>query len=198
MGKQERRAESAVSERILDTAEELVQTRGFNGFSYADVAARLEMTSANLHYHFGNKAKLGEALVTRYTERFMAALERIAASGAAPAERLAAYAALYGDVLRANRLCLCGMLAADYQTLPSGMREAVVSFFDQNEAWLAGVLREGESTGQLRLRGSVADAARAIVSGLEGAMLLARPYRDADRFDAAADGILEALTHSAN
>ncbi len=198
MARRERQAEPVMAGRILDTAEEFVQTRGFNGFSYADVAARLEMTSANLHYHFGNKAQLGEALIARYTGRFMAALQRIATSGGEPADRLNSYVALYGDVLRANRLCLCGMLAAEYQTLPPAMREAVVSFFDQNEAWLADVLREGEAAGQLRLRRSVEDTARAIVSGLEGAMLLSRPYRDVDRFEAAADGILAALTHSAN
>ena len=32
-------------------------------------------------------------------------------------------------------MCLCGMLAADYETLPTPMRDAVVDFFDENEAW---------------------------------------------------------------
>jgi AcrR family transcriptional regulator len=31
--------------RILDSAERLVQSRGFNGFSYADVAAELGVTT---------------------------------------------------------------------------------------------------------------------------------------------------------
>ena len=33
--------------RILDIGERLVQVRGFNGFSYADVAAELDMTKAS-------------------------------------------------------------------------------------------------------------------------------------------------------
>ncbi len=190
------RREPGMAERILDTAEELVQVRGFNSFSYADVAARLKVTNANLHYHFGSKAQLGEALITRYTARFMDALAGIDASGADAPARLSAYTALYAGVLEGNRLCLCGMLAAEYQTLPDPMRDAVVAFFDQNEEWLAGVLREGEASGAVQFRGSVEDAARAIVSGLEGAMLLSRPYRDLTRFQAAADGILTGLTHS--
>lgn len=32
--------------QILDVAERLVQLRGFNGFSYADVAAELKLTKA--------------------------------------------------------------------------------------------------------------------------------------------------------
>ena len=37
--------------RILDAAEQLVRERGFNGFSYANVAAELGLTSASVHYH---------------------------------------------------------------------------------------------------------------------------------------------------
>jgi hypothetical protein len=44
------------------------------------------------------------------------------------------YADLYADVLRNQRMCLCGMLAAEYTTLPDAMQASVVSFFDQNEA----------------------------------------------------------------
>ncbi len=55
---------------ILDAAERLVQTRGFNGFSYADVSSELGLTTAALHYHFAGKAELGLALITRYAERF--------------------------------------------------------------------------------------------------------------------------------
>ena len=43
------------SARILDIAERLVQTRGFNAFSYADIAAALHVTKATLHYHFPTK-----------------------------------------------------------------------------------------------------------------------------------------------
>ena len=44
----------------------LVQVTGFNGFSYADIAAELQLTKAALHYHFAGKAELGEALLARY------------------------------------------------------------------------------------------------------------------------------------
>ena len=67
--------------RILDSAESLVQVRGFNGFSYADVAAELAVTKASLHYHFPGKAELGRALIARYATRFNAALAGIDARG---------------------------------------------------------------------------------------------------------------------
>jgi TetR/AcrR family transcriptional regulator, transcriptional repressor for nem operon len=183
--------------RILDVAERLVQSRGFNGFSYADVAAELKISKASLHYHFPSKAELGKALIERYAARFADALEEIDRRGGDPPAKLDAYARIYADVLSDRRMCLCGMLAADYDTLPKPMRDAVIRFFDDNEAWLSGVLEQGQEEGALRLSGSASEAAQAIVSGLEGALLIARPYGDVARFQAAATRLLTSLASAA-
>ena len=190
------RTEADTASRILDVAERLVQVRGFNGFSYADVAAELHVTKASLHYHFAGKAELGEALVQRYASRFNQALDRIAARRVDATTKLDAYARLYTDVLRDERMCLCGMLAAEYQTLPEPMREAVLRFFDENEEWLASVLEQGEREGSLKLTAPPGDVARMIVSGLEGAMLVARTYGDLARFRASASRLIGSLTGS--
>jgi len=129
-------APASTASRVLDTAERLVQVRGFNGFSYADIAAELQITKASLHYHFATKADLGEALITRYAARFLRALAEVDTAGAAAPAKLAAYAKLYADVLSEQKMCLCGMLAAEYPTLPAPMQSAVLGFFDANEAWL--------------------------------------------------------------
>src|SRR3712207_2184777 len=101
--------------QILDIAERLVQVRGFYRFSYADVAAELQITKAYLHYHYAGKAALGEALLARYAIRFGEALSDIDARAGSAPEKLAAYADLYLDVLRGDRMCLCGILAAEYE-----------------------------------------------------------------------------------
>src|ERR1700678_122178 len=110
-------SEGGTASSVLDVAEKLVQVRAFNGFSYADVAAELHLSKAALHYHFAGKAELGEALLVRYSQRFAAALEAIDSEPADAPTKLAAYANLYLDVLRQDRMCLCGMIAAEYQTL---------------------------------------------------------------------------------
>jgi TetR/AcrR family transcriptional repressor of nem operon len=177
--------------KILDVAERLVQTRGFNGFSYADIAGELGVTKASLHYHFANKTELGRALVERYGERFGERLVEIDRDEEGAPAKLAAYAQIYGSVLRDRRMCLCGMLAAEYETLPEPIRSGILRFFDESESWLAEVLEQGDADGTLRLSGSPRDEARAIVSGLEGALLVARPYGDVDRFETAAAGLLK-------
>ncbi len=188
------KAETGTRGRILDTAERLVQTRGFNGFSYADVATALGVTKASLHYHFPGKAELGEALIARYTERFSAELERIDAGRLAPSAKLASYAALYADVLREDRMCLCGMLAAEYETLPPAMRDAILRFFDRSQVWLRAVMEEGRANDSMSFDGTAEDGARTILGGLEGAMLVARPYRDVSRFEMAATRLIDGVT----
>ncbi len=190
--------ESGTVTRILDVAERLVQSRGYNGFSYADVAAELQVTKASLHYHFAGKAELGEALISRYTRRFAEALLAIDAEGVGVEAKLAAYAAVYAGVLKEKRMCLCGMLAAEYETLPSAMRAAVVHFFDENEAWLEQVLTQGMFEGALHFEGVARDEAQLIISTLEGAMLVARPYGDLGRFQASAQRLLATLTTSSH
>ena len=182
------------AEKTLDIAERLVQVRGFNGVSYADVAAELGITKAALHYHFASKAELGTALITRYTARFEAALADIDQHVIDAPAKISAYAGIYLDVVRQQRMCLCGMLAAEYQTLPAPMREAVVRFFDINETWLEGVLDAGEQAGTVHPRGSARDAARVVISTLEGAMLVARLRDDPARLEAAKDQLLAELS----
>jgi TetR/AcrR family transcriptional repressor of nem operon len=185
--------ETGTAAKILDIAERLVQSRGFNGFSYADVAAELGVTKASLHYHFPGKAELGEALINRYAIRFAEALQAIDAGPSDVRAKLGSYAAVYADVLQDNRMCLCGMLAADYETLPPAMRTAVVRFFDDNETWLERVLEQGANEGALHYEGRARDQAQLIIGALEGAMLVARPYGDPERFRAAAKRLLATL-----
>jgi TetR/AcrR family transcriptional repressor of nem operon len=176
---------------MLDVAERLVQTRGFNGFSYADVARKLGLTKASLHYHFPGKAELGEALISRYSGRFARRLEDIDREVTGARAKLDAYIGIYSEVLSDGRMCLCGILAAEYETLPQPMRDGVSEFFEMNETWLTSVLTRAQDEGGLSINGAPAEASQMIVSGLEGAMLIARTRGGSARFQATADRLVE-------
>ena len=167
-----------------------MQVRGYNGFSYADIAESMRLTKASLHYHFPSKAELGRRLMERYTENFLAALGRIDASGADTREKLSRYVSIYAGVLANKRMCLCGMLAAEYATLPRSVKAEVTRFFDANETWLAGVLEEGKRSKSVKFSGSAIDTARTLTASLEGAMMVARAYDDIERFNGAAQRLL--------
>jgi TetR/AcrR family transcriptional repressor of nem operon len=188
--------ERPTAERILDIAERLVQTRGFTNFSYADIALELGITKASLHYHFPGKAELGQAVIARYGERFAEALRDIDRTVPDARAKLEAYAGLYADVLRGNRMCMCGVLAGEYETLPDPMRAAVIRFFDDNQTWLVHVLDEGLQDRTLEFSGSREDVAQTILVTLEGAMLVARPYGDLGRFTASSQQLILGLAGS--
>jgi TetR/AcrR family transcriptional repressor of nem operon len=184
----------ATAQRILDVAEGLLQERGYNGFSYADVATELGITRAALHYHYPGKAELGEALISRYAARFAGALTDLDASSLDAQATLAGYAELYAEVLRRQRMCLCGMLAAEYLTLPPTMQRGVATFFEVNASWLQAVLERGRREGTLAFPGAAGDTATMVLGALEGAMLITRMSGDVGGFRTAADRLLTGLS----
>jgi TetR/AcrR family transcriptional repressor of nem operon len=188
---------AGTTSRILDVAERLLQVRGYNGFSYGDVAAELDITRAALHYHFKGKAQLGQALIERYAARFSEALTALDATAPDAATKLRGYVGLYTEVLSDDRMCLCGMLAAEHRTLPEPLQQAVCAFFASNIAWLRKVLEEGCADGSLRCPGTSEDTASMVLGTLEGAMLITRLDGDVARFTATTDQLLAGLSPAA-
>jgi TetR/AcrR family transcriptional repressor of nem operon len=168
---------SPAAERIVDVAEALIQRQGFNGFSYEDIAQSVGIRKPSVHHHFATKVELASVVTQRYVDRFLRDLEDIEHSVAAPADRLVAYAELFHATYQKNRqLCLCGMLAAESETLPESVREPLRVFFDLNLQWLAKAItwvrpdRSADAPGLALL----------LLSALEGSMLVARQHINTD------------------
>jgi TetR/AcrR family transcriptional repressor of nem operon len=181
------------ADQILDIAQKLIQTRGYNAFSYADIASAIGITKASLHYHFKAKGDLGLSLINRYEKGFRHRLDEIDRVDGTAADHIRDYVAIYAGVLEDHRMCLCGMLAAEFQTLPKPMQSALDHFFDLNEQWLAGVLQNGRSDGSLHFDGEPRELAQFLVASLEGAMMLARSHGADERFHTAVKRLLANL-----
>lgn len=188
-------ANASTATRILDTAQLLVQTRGYNGFSFTDVATTVGIKDASVHYHFPSKADLGCALTRRYRERFAQRLAAIDAANLDAVRKLERYVALYRDVVGADgRVCLCGALSGEFLTLPEIVQDEVRAFFHENEAWLAHTLEVGQAAGEVSFTGAAQLEAQTLLGGLEGGMLLARSFGDPTRFELVALRLLAALS----
>lgn len=185
------------STRILDVAERLAQTRGYNGFSYADVAAEVGVTKASLHYHFPSKAELGRTLVERYARRFEAELEEISALDDSAVHKLRRYVEIYSTVLGRERMCLCGILTAEWVTLPPGVQDAVREFFAVNARWLESLLETGRAAGVFAFDAPPAEVASMVTSALEGALLLARSGVESARFESVAAQLVRTIAPAA-
>lgn len=174
------------AEEVLDAAEALARSGGYHGFSFRDVAARVGIKSASVHYHFPTKADLGAAVARRYTERFLAALGDPADPAAAPGELVARYVAAFRHALAVERrMCLCGMLGSEVAALPAEVAAEAKAFFERNIAWLEIVLarRARAPAGNPAARRQ----ALSVLAALEGALIVARTLEDPSAFDRVAE-----------
>ena len=161
--------------RILDAAQAQIQRRGYNAVSYGDLAGALDLTTAAIHYHFPTKADLGQALVARYCEQNAAMRSAIWTEEDDVRGRLERYVDGYVEILERGGLCLCGVLAADDETLPDPVRREVCRFFSEQEDWLTNVIAEAHGDGTA-LAGyeTPREVAELLLATIEGAMLTAR------------------------
>lgn len=182
------------AEEILVVAQDFIQTRGYNGFSYRDIAATIGIKSASIHYHFPTKGDLGRAVTARYSDRFAQALQGLVETTGSARDLLTGYAALFRKTLiECDRLCLCGMLAGEVETVPDIVKEEIKRFFEEQQLWLAQVIKDGIEHGEISPMKDAQSWAMTFVAALEGAMLVSRGLGDYGHFDRVSVNLLDVL-----
>ena len=173
-------AAALTPDRLLDAAEAIVQSVGYAGLSFRDLAASVGIKSASVHYHYPTKADLGSAVARRYTDRLAAQLTVLEAT-LPPRRAFAGYIDIFRTVLLTDgRMCLCGMLAAEADAIPERVRREVTRFVEINLAWVTGLITAIGDAAPL----PASARAVALFAALEGALLVARATGDGSVFDA--------------
>ena len=158
--------------KILDLAQSLMLSRGFNAFSYQHISAELGVRNAAIHYHFPKKTDLGVALIERYCRRF----ERFVAaqSGLTPVQQLAQYFELADRYFLQQQICPSGILSAELQTLPEEMQQQTRRFVGLMRAWAVDIVRRGREQALMHYPGSDAGMGDIVFAAMQGALQLAR------------------------
>lgn len=171
-------------DRIMDAATVIVQAHGYNGLSFRVLAKLVGIKSASIHHHFPTKEDLGTAIVSRYREAAKTALQAIRDQSPDPSECLRFYAMGFRLALEnGNRMCLCGLLGAEYHELPDTIKAEVQAFTEDNVMWLENVLTPPGDA----LAASQRNRAFAIYAAISGAQLTARSQANASAFDTIVD-----------
>ncbi len=170
-------------DRILDLAEALIRTKGYNGFSFREIASGVGVKSSSVHYYFPTKADLGARVARRYSDRFLYALgdpeaAPDKASGVLEKMHLSFARALGAD----GQMCLCGVLAAESAGLPAAVVEEARMFFSRTAGWLSRSLKRTE-WGKGRAREEIDRQSLAVLAQLEGGLLIARVQGKPEIFD---------------
>ncbi|WP_411850779.1 TetR/AcrR family transcriptional regulator [Stenotrophomonas sp. LGBM10] len=184
---------------IIAQARTLLETGGYNGFSYADIAVRVNISKASIHHHFPTKAELVRTVVALYRAEAREGLALLDRQLADPLQELNAYVDYWSTCIRGgtSSFCICAMLAAEMPLLPEEIVDEVRGHFDDLTAWLTTVLESGATKGQLRLQGPAAHEARAFMASVHGAMLAARGFADPTTFQTLGQLSIARLTRAA-
>lgn len=174
----------STAEKIMDVAERMARTGGYNAFSFREIAKEIGIKSASVHYHFPDKEELGSALARRYTGRFMESLGPVEDGQLTSDEMINRFIEAYSRAAASDgQMCLCGIFGAQINHLPTGVAAEVQRFFQLNLDWLTqAIVRKSPPPSEDAAR----DRARHILATLEGALILSRSLEDPAIFDSAA------------
>lgn len=167
------------AERIKDIAESHIRSKGYNAFSFREIANEMGIKSASIHYHFPTKGDLGAAVARRYTERFFAQLNVTEEEQIEPQAAIEHFIDAFRNALVTDQgMCLCGILGAERDALPQNVVAETNKFFTESLLWLTKVFQQqGSSKIDARQQ-----AAR-LLSMLEGALIIARTLSDSSLFE---------------
>lgn len=182
-------------QKLVDSARQLIQMRGYNGFSYADVAEQVQVKKASIHHHFPSKSDLAKAVVERSRGIIAEQTRSLAAGAFDPEEQLAMYTGYWEKCIAdaSAPFCVAGMLATELPTLPGDLADAVRAHFRDLSNWLETLLTRGAQMGRFTLQGSARLEAESFMSLVYGAMLTARAYGEPKVFSDIVDNGLRKL-----
>ena len=160
---------------ILNIAEDLLLDRGYNGFSYKDIATSLNIKNASIHYHFPAKTDLGVAIIQRATKRFEKWAGYIDGKDLPYSKKLDEFFLLFKRFVEQNQqICLGGALETDFKTLPEEMQEETRLFISGTLSWLENFLAQGRKKGDFNFPGTAKDQALLMIACVQGVIQIVR------------------------
>lgn len=187
------------ADQILNCAQSLMVERGYNAFSYADIAEVVHISKAAIHHHFPTKSLLVKNVVVRYREHVRVMMGSLKGVVPDPLGRLKAYSGFWETCIRDNStpFCLCALLAVEIPTLPDEVSAEVRGHFRELAHWLATIMEEGKELGILRLESPAAVEAESFMAAIHGAMMASRAYGDWTVFASVAGESIRRITPTA-
>lgn len=182
----------SVREQLVEHALVLIRRRGFNGFSYRDLADLVGVKTSSIHYYFPSKDDLVLEAVREYGTRRRARLDAIDAS-LPPAEQARQYLAPLLAGAGTDQACLVGMLSADVLMLPDAVRAAMQDFIRLNEQWLARLFERAAAQRKAPYPVPPQQLAQVVFGALQNGLTSARLFGTPDRLDAAAALLTSAM-----
>jgi AcrR family transcriptional regulator len=181
----------STKESIIQLADQLIRDKGYNAFSFYDIAKTLGIKNASIHYYFPGKAQLGIAVVGYHSQRLQVLKQTVA--GLAPLKKIKAFIYTYAQTHLEERVCLVGSLASALHTLEPALGQQLKTYSQELLNWLEEVLEEGRQSADFSFTLPARTKALMIITNLLAALQLSR-LTGAQDFYTIAETIIQELS----
>lgn len=161
---------SEMRKEILDLAEKLIRTKGYNAFSYKDISTPLNIKNAAVHYYFPAKKDIGNAVIDRNRANLQAFAEATRNNPAK--DQLLKFIEVYTLSREDSLVCFMGAMGSSFESLPEEMRNELTSASHEIRNWLCGVLEKGLRQNEFSFSESIEEKADCIISSLMASLIL--------------------------
>ncbi|WP_299772725.1 TetR/AcrR family transcriptional regulator [uncultured Pseudoteredinibacter sp.] len=162
-------------QEIIQISLELLQTHGYENFSYQDISSALGITKASIHYHFPKKEDLGQALCEAIKQWHEDLFRQLRANDISAHEKLHAFVqALLSYAKGPNKVCPLSSLQADVAKLPMALLPTLQDLDRHELDFISQVLEEGRQNGEFSFPGDANAQASIFVLSLKGALQYSR------------------------
>ncbi|KTD06018.1 TetR family transcriptional regulator [Legionella gratiana] len=171
-----------MQEKILNTAESLIQKMGYNAFSYKDVALIVGIKTSSIHYYYPTKEDLAAAVIDWQLDRVLIALNGLKLNKTLSLQEKLLH--LVDVILSLTlhdemKMCLGGILASDVLSLPEKLKHRVCHFFNTLEKWIYELLdKESYENNSFDALYSKNNLPKYLLVQIEGGLLMSRLYHD--------------------
>jgi len=159
---------------ILMLAGEMIQTKGYDSFSYNDLSLRLGIRKASIHHHFPKKQELGLAYLKYWYEATQDLAKQLRQSRMTPVQKLQAFLDLGVKSIEEKKICPVSSFQADRWNINEEMNEVLTKIEATELSMLTSILEDGQSSEELFFVGEAKDQANLILSSMKGAILYAQ------------------------
>ena len=174
----------------MSVAREFLQTVGYGGFSFQNIADSLGIKKASLHYYFASKEDMGIALLQEYEDGHKAwALKVQDLPSKVKLEKMVkGFKSLSA---KNHMICPVGSFMMEFQNATPKMRKKILQFHFVVRDWLVEVMNQGKKEGTIKKSLDSEVAADLFLATLQGSVQVARIRGEEESLNKMLDLMLE-------
>ena len=164
-----------VKNKILETGSEIIHLKGFNHTGIQEILEAAGVPKGSFYHYFKNKEDFGLQVIDYFNEHFSTVCNDIIEDDTqSPREKIKQILKRFIEFFRSKDCaygCPIGNLSQEMGDLSPSFQDKLKGAMDSMVEMYAGLIRQGQETGEISPLLNAKKAADFLVSGWEGALI---------------------------